>query len=598
MTNRQQGGDGTSVVDRLRQRKVVQWGLAYAAGAWGLLQGLGYISGLYDWPRQYQQIALLLFLVGLPVALTLAWFHGDRGEHRVGRTELAILTLLFLLGGGLFWRYQHARIAPESSAAAPATIPSSAAPIPTDHSIAVLPFVDMSQAHDQEYFSDGISEELLNLLAQVPQLRVIARTSSFSFKGKEVDVATIAKTLSVANVLEGSVRKSGDKLRITAQLIRASDSSHLWSQTYDRQMTDVFKVQDEIAAAVVDELKIKLLAAAPTSKVTNPNAYALFLQARQIERRYSAEAFTQSIALYQQALALDPIYAPAWVGLAGMYVNQGNEGLRSADTALQLARSAINRALEIDPEYAPAHALLGWIAAFFDHDMVEAAQRVKRALALEPDNLEIIDCAAEVGRRLGRMDEVISIGKYQISRDPVNAFGHFDLGLAYRYSGRLNEAIAELRTVLKLQPDYVYARTAIGEALLMQGETNAALTEILQEADENSRLYGLAVAYYAAGRQAEADAALTQLIQKYGTTAASNIASIFAYRGEADRAFEWLDKAVRYHDPSVGSIAYDPMLAKIHDDPRWSRLLRRLGIAPEQLSAIGFDVKLPNDSAN
>ena len=225
-------GEGNNVWNRLRRRKVVQWGIAYAAGAWGLLQGLEYVTSTFDWPRQFQQLATIALLIGLPIALTLAWFHGDRGHRRVTRTELAILTLLFLLGGGLFWRYQ-----PASETASTATTPAPIAPaavVADDKSIAVLPFVNMSSDEEQDYFSDGLSEELLNLLAQVPQLRVIARTSSFSFKGKEVDIAEIARKLNVAHVLEGSVRKSGDTLRITAQLIRTADSSHLWSQTYDR----------------------------------------------------------------------------------------------------------------------------------------------------------------------------------------------------------------------------------------------------------------------------------------------------------------------------------------------------------------------------
>ena len=216
---------------RLRRRKLVQWGVAYAAGAWGFQQGLAYVSTLLGWPVQVQRLTGLALLIGLPIALVLAWYHGDRGQRQVTRSELAILTVLFLLGGGVFWYFQ--RTSETSTVAAPS--PPSAAAFATDASIAVLPFVNMSADKEQEYFADGISEELLNLLAQVPELRVIARTSSFSFKGKDVDIAEIARRLNVANVLEGSVRKSGDKLRITAQLVRASDSSHLWSQTYDRQ---------------------------------------------------------------------------------------------------------------------------------------------------------------------------------------------------------------------------------------------------------------------------------------------------------------------------------------------------------------------------
>ena len=231
----------------LRRRKVVQWGVVYVAAAWGFLQGLEYVSEAFEWPTQLRQVALLLLLIGLPVVLVLAWYHGDRGQQRISTPEFAILTMLLLLGGGAFWYYQRTS---ETATVSSPSAPSSPA-FATDASIAVLPFVNMSSDKDQEYFADGISEELLNLLAQVPELRVIARTSSFSFKGKDVEIAEIARRLNVANVLEGSVRKSGDTLRITAQLVRASDSSHLWSKTYDRRMTDVFKVQDEIAAAVV-----------------------------------------------------------------------------------------------------------------------------------------------------------------------------------------------------------------------------------------------------------------------------------------------------------------------------------------------------------
>jgi TolB-like protein len=218
---------------------LVQWSIAYVAGAWGLLQGVAYMRDTFNWHSYVQQAATVLLLIGLPIVLVLAWYHGDRGQRQVTRSELAILTLLFLLGGGIFWFFQRA----SETATVVDSSPNTAA-FATDASIAVLPFVNMSTDKEQEYFADGISEELLNLLAQVSELRVIARTSSFSFKGKDVEIAEIARRLNVANVLEGSVRKSGNTLRVTTQLVRASDSSHVWSETYDREMTDVFKVQE------------------------------------------------------------------------------------------------------------------------------------------------------------------------------------------------------------------------------------------------------------------------------------------------------------------------------------------------------------------
>jgi len=576
---------------RLRRRKLVQWGIAYAAGAWGLLQGLGYVSGLYDWPRQFQQIALLLLLIGLPVVLVLAWFHGDKGHRRVTRTELAILTLLFLVGGGIFWRYQHA-----AQTASVATRPAATAPvaIADDNSIAVLPFVNMSSDKEQDYFSDGLSEELLNLLAQVPQLRVIARTSSFSFKDKQADIAEIANKLNVAHVLEGSVRKSGDTLRITAQLIRTADSSHLWSQTYDRPLTDVFKVQDEIAAAVVNELKIKLLGSAPKTRVTDPKAYALFLQAREIGRQYTSAALTQSIGIYNRALAVDPTYTAAWLGLAAAYAAQVDLLQRLPDEGYRLAREATSKALALDPQNAEAHSMLGGIAIQHDRDLAAGARHLEHALSLDPTNPDIVNTAAVLCRRLGRIDEAIALFKFQNSRDPVNSDGHDALGYAYRYAGRLDEAVAEYRTALSLSPDYIGSHGAIGEVLLQKGDARAALAEMLLETDEQWRLSGLSMTYHALGRKGESDTALAELVRKYEKTASYSIATVLAYRGERDRAFQWLDKAFQSNSPQLGSVALYPPFENLHSDPRWLPFLRKLGMAPEQLAAIKFDVKLPN----
>jgi TolB-like protein/Tfp pilus assembly protein PilF len=590
VTDRQQGGEGTSVVDRLRQRKVVQWGVAYVAGAWGLLQGIGFTADAFSWPAASKRIALLLLLVGLPIALVLAWYHGDRGEQRVGRVELAILTVLFLLGGGLFWRYQHASW---PAAVIPSTSTATSVAIPTDHSIAVLPFVDMSQAHDQEYFSDGISEELLNLLAQVPQLRVIARTSSFSFKGKEVDVATIARTLNVANVLEGSVRKSGDTLRITAQLVRASDSSHLWSQTYDRQLTDVFKVQDEIAAAVVAQLKLQLFGAAPKATVADPKAYALYLQARQLSRQSTQEGSEQAVLLYQQALALDANSAAAWTGLAEVYEQQAGLGQRPVEAGYRLAREAANKALAIDPNFAPAYAELGRIAMYYDGDLATAARHYQHALALEPADTGIIRSAAILLAGLGRLDTAIALEEYLVARDPVSPTSHFNVGYHYLSAGRLDEAIASYRSALRLSPGYDGAQGQIGVASLVKGDPAAALTAMQKESFEVVRTIGLPMAWHALGEKAKSDEGLAELIRKHGKDAPYNIAYVLAFRGEADRAFEWLDKAVAYNDPGLYEVVGEPLFANIHGDPRWEPFLRKIGKAPEQLSAIKFDVKVP-----
>ena len=574
---------------RLRRRKVVQWGVVYVAAAWGFLQGLEYVSEAFHWPDQLRQIAFLALLIGLPIVLVLAWYHGDRGQQRITTPEFAILTLLLLLGGGAFWYYQRA----SETATVASPPPSAAATIATDRSIAVLPFVNMSADKDQEYFADGISEELLNLLAQVPELRVIARTSSFSFKGKDVEIAEIARRLNVANVLEGSVRKSGDTLRITAQLVRASDSSHLWSQTYDRQMSDVFEVQDEIAAAVVGQLKIKLLGTPPTSKVTNPRAYTLYLQAREIRRQVTPQSFEDSLALLQQALALDPTYTAAWAAVAGTYITQGVYAGARPDETARRAREAANKALALDPKHGPAHAHLGSIAMYFDTDLAAAARHFEVALALDPANPDIIGEAAVLARRLNRLEQAIALGQHQMTLDPVNADGHVTFGYSYLYAGRLDEALAECRTALTLSPALIGGHSAIGEVLLHKGDAKAALAEFQQDPDEASRLIGLAMTYHALGQKRESTAALDEVIEKYGNVWPVSVALVFAFLGNADAAFEWLEKAVNLDDFFLSTINIYPTFANISADPRWLPFLRRNGMAPEQLAAIKFDVKVP-----
>ncbi len=461
-----------------------------------------------------------------------------------------------------------------------------------EKSIAVLPFVNMSEDKANEYFSDGISEELLNLLAKIPQLQVTARTSSFSFKGKEVAIPEIARTLHVAHVLEGSVRKAGNSVRITAQLIKAGTDTHLWSQTYDRKLDDIFAIQDEIAADVVKQLKVTLLGAAPKARTTDPEAYVLYLQAVQLGRQFKAEAFQQSDALYRKVLAIDPRYAPAWIGLAHNFDNETGQGLLSSKDGYAQAREAATKALAIDPDYAPAHASLGYIADS-DNDLAGAAEHFKHALALDPADLNVLGNSATLLVSLGRLDEALALEEAAVRRDPVNVTTLFNLGYHQRMAGQLDAAIASFRTVLSLSPSNGGAHCQLGVALLLKGDAKGALAEIEQETSEIYKMIGLPMAYHALGRKADSDVALAALIAKYEKDAPSNIAGVYAYRGEADKAFEWLDKAVEYGDGGLAEIVAENLFDKIHADPRWLPFLRKIGKAPEQLAKIEFKVTPP-----
>src|ERR1051325_5027283 len=335
--------------EHLKQRKLVQWAIAYIAAAFALLQGIDIVAQQFGWPEGVRRGITIVLVVGLLVTLVLAWYHGERGAQRVSGTELLILSVVLIVGGGFLWRFTGASRSPDNKAAAQ---PNASQSVFSANSIAVLPFVNMSEDKANKFFSDGISEELLNVLSKVAQLQVAARTSSFSFKGKQIDVPEIARQLHVANVLEGSVRKSGDQVRITAQLIRAAEGYHLWSETYDRKLDDIFKIQDEIAGQVVKQLKVTLLGAAPKVRTTDPKAYALYLQARELGRQNNPEAFAKSDALFRQVLEIDPGYAPAWVQLGSNLTNESSIDLLPAQEGFARAREAVEKALAIDPDNA------------------------------------------------------------------------------------------------------------------------------------------------------------------------------------------------------------------------------------------------------
>jgi TolB-like protein len=588
-----------SLFAELRRRNVFRAAAFYLAAAWLLAQVVTQILPVFDAPSWLLRWVIAALVVGFPFWIAFAWFYeftpeGIKRESEVERHEsithhtgrkldfaiigvLAIAVVLLVTDRFVL----HHGVNEEA-----------AIPI-AEHSIAVLPFVNMSSDKDQEYFSDGISEELLNLLAKIPQLQVTARTSSFAFKGKETGIPEIARVLHVANVLEGSVRKSGNAVRITAQLIKAGTDTHLWSQTYDRKLDDIFAIQDEIAADVVKQLKVTLLGAAPKARTTDPEAYALYLQAVQLGRQFTAEAFLQSDALYRKVLAIDPRYAPAWNGLSANFSNEANIGLVSNQEGYAQAREAATKAIAIDPGYAPAHARLGWIATFGDNDLAGAAEHFNRALALDPSDLDVLRYSAQLLASLGRLDEALALYEAVVRRDPVNVAALFNLGHYQRVALRLDAAIASYRTVLSLAPGRGAAHADLGNALLLKGDAQGALKEIEQETSELWKMVGLPMAYHALGRKADSDAALAALIAKWEKDASSNIAYVYAFRGEGDKAFEWLDKAVEYGDPGVSDVVSESLFDKIHADPRWLPFLRKVGKAPEQLAKIEFKVTLP-----
>ncbi len=599
--------------EELKRRNVLRVAIAYLAVSWLLIQIVETLFPIFGQSDALVRIVVILLIIGFPLILIFSWLYEltpdglklerdvDRSRSTVNRTgkklDRAIIVVLTLsLGYFAFDKFvlDPARDAEREETVAKQARSEALVESYGDKSIAVLPFVNMSDDTGNEYFSDGISEELLNLLSKIPQLRVISRSSAFSFKGKDIAIPALAEQLNVAHVLEGSVRKAGNRIRITAQLIEARSDTHLWSESYDRTLDDIFATQDEIAARVVEQLKLTLLSNETLSvRKTDPEAYALFLQARHIRLQNNPEAYEKALQLYQQALAIDPNYPPALEGLAEMYVYHGLFGLLPVDEASRHAREAIDRALTIDPQFGVGVAGLGWIAMLYDHDMAASARHFERALMLDPTDLDIIDGVAFLAEAIGRLDTAVAFKEYAVARDPAGPVGHFDLALAYLKVGRPQDAEASVRIVLTLHPEHFGAWAVLSLALLANGETQAAVEAIEQETIETYRLSGLAFAHYELGQQDESDKFLAELIEKHAKEASTEVASVFAWRGDNDHAFEWLERSLENNETALANIASHYTFRNLHDDPRWQPFLAKMGQSDAQLAAIKFDVRLP-----
>jgi TolB-like protein/DNA-binding winged helix-turn-helix (wHTH) protein/Tfp pilus assembly protein PilF len=449
----------------------------------------------------------------------------------------------------------------------------------TTPSIAVLPFVDMSPEKNQEYFSDGLAEDLLSDLTKIQGLRVTARTSSFQFKGKSEDLRTVGKKLNVGAILEGSVQKQGNKVRITAQLIKAADGFRVWSETYDRELNDIFAVQDDIARSVAVSLKFTLLgaSAAASTPSKNPDAYDAYLQGRYFSGRGGRENLDEAVGYYEQAVKLDSGYAPAWAELAGILSIQAGYHYRPVDEGFRKAREAVERALSLDPNLAAGHLSMGTIQKYYDWDWTGADASYHRALELEPGKAEILRATSALVANLGRLDEALSGDHRAVALDPLSPGGWFYLGLHAYWAGRLEEASAAVKKSLELNPSYGWAHNRLGQIELAQGHRQEALAEMKLETDAGWVLQGQALAYYALGQKQAADAALAEYIAKFHSEGvAYPIAEVYAFRGEADKAFEWLERAYEQRDSTLVVVKVDPLLKNIKSDPRYVAFLKKM----------------------
>ncbi len=600
----------------LQRRNVVRAAGLYLAGAWLLLQVVDTVLPMLSLPESVARTVLMVAVAGFVPAMVLAWvFQWTPGGLRrevpaeAGapvpaaanrRIDHLIMVLLALALG--YFAIDKFVLAPQRERAQVAEAlqegrSQGVAQAFGDRSIAVLPFRDMSRAHDQKYFSDGVAEQLLGLLTQVSGLRVISRQSSFSFADSKDDIPTIARKLNVGYVLEGSVQAAGNTVRVSVRLIEGRSDTQVWARTFDRSLDDIFAIQDEIASAVVDSLKIEVLGGVPTTHKTRPEALRLYLQAIEAYRRRSPESLREAMALTERALAIDPGYVDALTLQASIFIDQAGLALIPAEEGFNKAEAIAKRALELDPKSPAAYSKLAYIILSTDGDLARAAELLERALEISPSDPSSLRGAEILSAALGRMDLAEQIQLFQLARDPLMATSHEALCQTYIARSRYDEAIAECRTAIGLEPDRVLSHFRLGLALLFKGEAQEAMKQIDQEPFEVFRWLGQAMAAHSLGDRAGSDAAVAQLVEKYADEAAYNIAYVEAWRGRPDAAFRWLNRAVETRDSGLPMIASDPILTRLRGDPRWLSFLRRVGRAPDQLSSIRFDVRLPEANA-
>ena len=455
---------------------------------------------------------------------------------------------------------------------------------PLPSSVAVLPFADMSSEKDQNYFSDGLAEELLNDLAKTSGLRVAARTSSFQFRDKVADPAAIGKKLGVATILEGSVRKEGNRVRISAELVKAADGFQLWSGTYDRNLNDVFAVQDEIARAIAGELKVRLLHS-PTETApqhgTSAEAYNAYLQGRYFYERRTLDDLDKAYERFQRTVKLDPNFAPGWSALAWTSIarTEGPEG-HSFEQGYREAIDAAQRALRLDPNLAEAHAALGRIKRSYDWDWAGAEAEFRKALALEPQNSLVLLGASSLQASLGNFEEAIALNRRAVEIDPLSVVAHVSMGMHAYYAGQLELATDALQKALAISPSAPDAHYFLGAVYLARPQPQQALAEFDKNRGRCEGSVGDALAYAALGQRGLADAALRQLIAHYKNEAAYQIAEVYAFRGELDDAMKWLEVARAHRDAGLPGIEGDPLMQNLTHDPRFAAFMRNMGLHP------------------
>jgi serine/threonine-protein kinase len=595
----------------LKRRNVYKVAVAYAVVAWLLIQAASILFPTFEAPPWVMKVFVAVIVLGFPIALAFSWAfeitpEGIKREedvdlnksitHKTGRKIVGLTIVVAVIAAGLFV-FQLLR----------PRLPNTVLPSPTvsalpEKSVAVLAFDNLSDDKGSEYFSDGISEELLTVLQKIPGLRVAARTSAFSFKGKNATAQEIGQKLGVAHLVEGSVRKAGDVVRIAARLTKTTSGDEVWSENYTRNLKDVFAVQTELAATIVEQLRGQLtgggeskakeviqaqVQAAEKGGTKNVEAHEAYLQGRFFLNRHSEKEVDQARAAFERAVQLDPQFALAWAGLAQTHAwdcNYATEGgQKSFNEHLAAARDAVERALVIEPDLPDALYPKAMIETNFDYNWNGAAETIRNALALAPQDPALLMWAGSLAGARGEEKQALEFSRRAVGLDPVNAQARAFLASALSGLGRQEEARAEWARETELNPLAPNSYGGMGLTYLLEGKFEEAATAAQKDTADWARFLIVSCARWAQKRIPESDAALAELIAKVAETGAYQIAEAYAYRNDKDKAFEWLERARRQRDAGLPGLRADTLLVNLHNDARWDKFLRTMGLADDQL---------------
>src|SRR5436190_3498619 len=577
----------------LKRRNVYKVAAAYAVVGWLIVQVATQVFPFFEIPNSAVRFVVLLVILGFPIGVMIAYAFQSTPEgvkrtavadaareHSRGKAWIYIVIVGVFLSIGLFFlgRYTAGNATPRHDASPARTEAATATP---QKSIAVLPLLNESGDPHDEYFSDGLSEELIAALAQINGLKVIGRSSSFRFKDRHEEPKAIGEKLGVSTLLEGTVRKQDDRVRIVAELINAADGIELWTRTFDRELKDIFAVQEEIARAVAESLKVTLLGSqdrpAQRGAPSNVEAHNAYLQGHFHFQRRNLEDYRKAVGYFDQAIQLDPDYALACAERSEAWTFIGDlTGQR--EPAWSKARSDAERAVAIAPALAEARAALGWVRFFVDWKFTEGLSELKRAKEFSPSNPTANDLLARVILYLGRLDEAERQARHAVELDPLSVIAQGNLARVLLFAGKLDEADAAARKAAELQPTSASSHRWQVVAAVLRGDGATALREAQLEPDESYRRFELALAQQIQGDRQAADAALADLIANGRDQLAYQIAEVYAVRGEKDKAFEWLQIAFDNHDTGMLALLVDPLLRGFRDDSRYKNLLAKLGL--------------------